>query len=356
MLLSQYISAQSIKVAITDHLTSQKLLTYNYQKYYLEGFDLEVIAAKKLGINYEYKTFFYEDPNVNIFEQVKKIKKWNPDIVVGPTFSSHFLLLKDQFTDTLVLSPYASANAVYQLPKNYYTLTVSATDSAKKSSEYIGQAFKPKTIFIFTDASCTFCVDFTNVFVSALKKKKNRIEQISFINDDIMNKQLDYKKLLKEYSKNDIIMLNTTGYHDELLISEISNSLQKNNVLYVVGDGWDMYNNWDIDNIKTNYTFNIFRVTPKVINPNSQLVKKFSKQYIQLYNNTPNAISFATFNTLNSVSDALKNYNCNLKNIKANILCSYQSAIKKNPGWHRPILHEVYEIKKGNEYFVTDIK
>jgi hypothetical protein len=349
IVLSQCINAQKIKIAIFEDLVP-RWFSNNYQKNYLSGINLEVNAAKKLGINYEYKTFF--SANTNIFEQVKEIKKWNPDVVIGPTFSTHFLLLKDQFTDILVLSPYASSDAVYEMPKNYYTLTSPATFKVKNTNK----KSKPIVGYIFTEVSCTFCVDFAKIIVAEFKKKNIKINQIEFIDDNLTNKQLDYKTLLKNHHENDIIILNTSGYQDELLISGISNNIKKSKIMYIVGDAWDMYNNWDTDNVKTNYTFNVVRITPKILHEDPATLQKFTKQYFKLYNKTPSAIAFATFNTLNSVSDVLKTYNCHLKNNKANILCSYQTAIKKNPQWHRPNIHEIYKIKIANGYFIIEIK
>ena len=349
MLLSQYISAQNIKVAILEDLVP-RWFSNNYQKNYLSGINLEVQTAKKHGINYKYKTFF--SANTNIFEQIKEIKKWNPDVVIGPTDSSHFLLLKDQFTDILVLSPYASSDAVFKMPNNYYTLTSPATFKVKKTSK----SSKPIVGYIFTEVSCAFCVDFAKVIVAEFKKKGIEINQINFIDDNLTNKQLDYKTVLKNHHENDIIILNTSGYQDELLISGISHNIKKSKIMYIVGDAWDMYNSPGTDTVKTNYTFNVVRITPKVVHEDRGPLQKFTKQYVQLYNKTPSAIAFSTFNTLNSISDALKNYNCNLKNVKANILCSYQSAIKKNPGWYRPNITEIYKIKIANGFFIIEIK
>lgn len=346
--------SQTIKVAIVDDLVP-KWASETYQMYYLNGIQVATDQAQKVDIKYQIKTFFYSDPAVNILGTINSVKNWQPDIVIGPRFSEHFLLLKSLFNNVLVLSPYATANDLYALPSNFYTLAIPADYSANKMVKYIKLKQKPRTVFIFTDITCKACGDLRNSLNKYLKLNHYSTQTIDFIDDNIINHQLNYLKIFNNYKDGDIIILNTTGYSAGILISEISNSIKRNNIRYLGGDGWGTFKDWDVAKIKTPYTYRAYRVTPKSININDPEVNNFSILYKKKFDEYPDAISYIAFNALNSVTDALAKYNCSIIIARDNILCSYRKAITLNLQWHRPVIHEVYEVKKSNESFIMDI-
>ncbi len=122
------------------------------------------------------------------------------------------------------------------------------------------------------------------------------------------------------------------------------------------GDSWGTYKDWDVAKIGTMYPYRALRITPKVVNINSKVVKKFNIAYLKQYKESPDAISYVTYNTLQSITDAMLGYNCHYIKIDDNILCSYKLAILKNVQWYRPIIHEVYEMTKHKDVFITDIE
>lgn len=345
--------ATPIKVAIVDNPLA-KWTSDKYRVYYMQGLYLAQREAKKLGIDYEFKEFSYEEPAINILKAVKDIKKWQPDIVIGPCASEHFLLLKDQFRDVLVLSPYATATKVYELPKNFYTLAVSSNFSANKTVKYI-QTFQPKRVFMFTDINCKACIDFAD----ALKKQMNLLHivnsDVDFIDSNLNLKQINYTNMFKNYKESsDLVVLNSTGYGAGVLMANISNTV-KVPVTYIGGDSWGTYKDWDIAKINTVYSYRALRVTPEVMSLRNKNVRDFYKRYTRQYHEEPDAISYVVYNTLWSVTDSILKYNCGIVENPSNLLCSYEKAVKQNPQWHRPITHEVYQITKKNESFIQII-
>ncbi|MFN8770904.1 MAG: hypothetical protein ACK5Z5_09720 [Neisseriaceae bacterium] len=347
--------ARTIRIAILDN-PLPKWTSSQYQKYYMNGVQIGINEAKNYGIYYQTKVFTYKYPAINIFPVVKKIESWNPDVVIGPRVSEDFLLLKNQFKNTLVLSPYATSNSVYSMPSNFYSLAVSASFSAGMMGKYIKNSFKPNIVYIFTDVACKTCADFAKSLTLYLVNNGISYTNIKFIDDNILNKKIDYKDIFKNYSLKDAIVLNCTGYSAGLLIAEISNSIKQQNIYYFGGDGWGTYRDWDIAKIDTKYKYHAIRITPKSINSNDNGVKTFIIQYKKLYSSSPDAISYITYNTIQSITDAVENYNCSLANERANVLCSYESAAKSSVQWHRPVTHEIYEMKRDYESFIGDIK
>lgn len=115
---------QSIKVAVLENLKFEKLSTDKYANDYMDGLLTAVDAAKKDGYAVEIQTFFYGKEPLAILKQIPEVKAWQPDIIIGPRSSSLFLMLKDQFSDVLVLSPFATATEVAALPDNFYSMTL----------------------------------------------------------------------------------------------------------------------------------------------------------------------------------------------------------------------------------------
>ena len=97
-------ASAAVKVAILDNLQREKLSSEKYQKDYLEGIEAAAKETLGLGLKIEWKTFFYGKEPLAILEKVKDLKKWDHDIVIGPHSSNHFLMLRNEFKDTLVLS------------------------------------------------------------------------------------------------------------------------------------------------------------------------------------------------------------------------------------------------------------
>jgi hypothetical protein len=114
--------------------------------------------------------------------------------VIGPRVSEHFLLLKNQFKNALVLSPYATATEVYKLPDNFYTLSVSAEYSADKTFEYM-QTFKPNRVFIFNDLECKTCADFGIALKNQLLLAGIKVVNVDFVGDNLKTRQIQYKKI-----------------------------------------------------------------------------------------------------------------------------------------------------------------
>jgi hypothetical protein len=353
LLFINNVSASSIKVAVLDNPLA-KWTSEKYRQYYLNGLNIAQIEANKLGITYEYKVFSYKEPAINIFSVVQDVKKWHPDIVIGPCASEHFLLLKEVFNSILVLSPYASATDVYKLPNNFYTLAVPAEFSANKTFKYM-QKLKPKHIYVFTDLECKACTDFINSLYRDSSKVKIKTIRVDFINSNLVLNQINYKNILRNYApSSDIVILNCTGYGAGVLMGNISNIIKKY-VTYIGGDSWGTYKDWSVAKIDTPYPYRALRITPMVVDLNSLSVKYFIKLYKKQYQESPDTIAYVMYNTLVSVTHALQKYNCHLIKNSDDVLCSYRSAILKNPRWHRPVVHEVYQITKTKELFITGI-
>ncbi|HMT02568.1 MAG TPA: hypothetical protein PKD00_04550 [Burkholderiales bacterium] len=117
-------NAAIIKIAILDGLKSAKIVSANYLLDYNKGLEVAALNAKLRGLTIEYKLFSYDKERLSILNQIQNVKDWQPDFIIGPRSSDEFVLLKPYFTNTLVISPIATAAVTENLPNNFYSMTL----------------------------------------------------------------------------------------------------------------------------------------------------------------------------------------------------------------------------------------
>src|SRR5207244_2785794 len=103
--------AATIRVAVLDALQSQKFASAKYEEDYFHGLQVAIDELAQAGLNVEVKRFIADKPPTAVLSHAKAIRTWRPDAIIGPRSSNRFLLLRNEFTDTLVLSPMATADA-----------------------------------------------------------------------------------------------------------------------------------------------------------------------------------------------------------------------------------------------------
>lgn len=344
--------AQTIRVAILDNpnMPAELKMWRQYEKSYLRGINTAKYVSKKKNVNIIYKTFFYGTDALDVLKEIPKVKAWHPDIILGPHYSNQFLLLKNYFKHTLVLSSYASDAAIDHLPDNFYSVFPPDKVTIKAMLDFIHHNFPKKNILLINRVDCKDCNDMS-ALIHKMYKNFNvnvKIKQNNFIgNSDNLE---DTKNLLKGYKKGDVIIILATNlYNYADLIAKITTTLHNRNPIFIsIEDNWGNWNNGLPISKNTNLKFTAYLVNPLFFNHRSLNFRIFYVNYFDLYANYPkDVVSYVTFMTLMSAIDASNQYPVTLKShlsMKQKILKSYLAALKHNQNWYRPTVYGVFQL------------
>lgn len=336
-----------LKLAVIDGLANIKefYASEQYKQSYLGGISIGIDEARKMGILIEPNFIFYHAKKLDIFRILPDVIKYDPDFIIGPRWSDQFLLLNGNFQKKLVISPFATADEVYEMPKNFYTLGVPNKILANYFYSFIQENFKKKP-FIIVQADCKNCVSISeklNIMYG------NEVATSYFLEKSAENTSLD--KLLKGYLPNTPIILLCTGYSAGIMMARIPDMLKQNNTVFIGGDDWGSWKAWDTGKVKSHYSYLGYHITPWSLDSEDKDVINFKKSFIKKYHFEPDNIAFVTYSTVISVAKALVQYPSEENNSDKMILNSYQSALNNNKNWFRPNKFSIYKVTEKGEIF-----
>lgn len=344
-----------VKIAIIDNLSNveDRYTSSKYVEYYLNGIDLAVKKAASKNIVIEYKKFFYSNvESLKIFEVLPEVNKWNPDIIIGPRWSDQFLLLKNSFKNIMVISPFATAEEIYKMPENFYSISPPSNYSAKAILSLKNKLFPGDNIFILTQADCKGCVDLSEKIAAENNNNKN-IKINFFLGKE--SESIDIEKTMIGYDKKSPIILAALGNSAGVLMARIANKFEIKNITFIGGDQWGGWKVWDVGKIKSRYEYQGFRISPWSTCIKNGAVDEFNQLYVMTYKEIPDNISYVGYQVINSIVDAIRLYPVEGKSSKEKALKSYQLALKNNPEWFRPSIFGVYHLDQKEEKFYTPL-
>lgn len=343
-------SNNNIRIAVVDNLMSQKFSSEKYVQDYMQGLKTAKMVARNSKLKIEYKTFFYSTEPMSILKQIKNIKKYNPNVIIGPRSSDNFLLLKDYFENILVLSPLASSDKIKNMPKNFYSLNFSDNFSAKIIVEFIKKDLNSNNIFVISEVDCVSCSSISNDIIeeyTEIYPKKFSLKK-KIISSEVGN--LNIEQLMKGYNQGAIIILPGTSFASGVLVSRINNYLKQKNLIFIGGDGWGEYSVSYVGKLQTTYPYKAYRISPSFINKDSQQYKVFKKNYFKKFKTFPpkDPITYEVYLTVMSVIDALPQ-DINKIVTKNYILKNYKKALLSNSYYFKPNFYEVNLITPSGE-------
>lgn len=344
-----------LRIAIIDNFHTQKLSSEKYATYYLNGITAAVFDAKTKGVVVQYKFFPFGKSPLSILKILPTVKSWKPDLIIGPRSSNYFLLLKTQFTNIMVLSPFATANAVAQLPKNFYSLTSPDIDKVKAISQFLNENYHTKNVFILAQADCSSCVDTSKEFTQHYSGVNPNIKIINHIvlMDHVKFQPLG--RLLGGYKHGDLIFLPDMSYQTAILMSRITDYL-KQSVTFLGDDNWGSWKDGMVGKIKAKYSYVGFRIIPWSLDDRSKSVTTFSNRYITFFKEKPDLISYIAYQTVRSAVFAITQYPvCKQRITSVCVLASYEKALTKNPNWFRPKYYYLYQVDSSAEKYIERI-
>ncbi len=157
--ISQKVYSQNLRIGIIDSFAYQKYVSANYEKYYMDGFNLAKEHALNKGVNIEFQIFRYQYDELSIMEAIKKLKIWKPDVIIGPRDSKSFLTLGRYIKDTLSISPFATSLKVKSLPVNFHSMTYLDDYTAKIFVNFLQKELQAKSIYSLVELDCQSCKD-----------------------------------------------------------------------------------------------------------------------------------------------------------------------------------------------------
>lgn len=346
-----------VKLAILDQLQSQKFSSEKYEKDYFDGIDVAVRVAKVRGIEIESKHFSYGREPLDILAEIPKIKEWNPDFIIGPRSSNKFLLLKDQFSDILVISPLATASTVSDLPDNFYSMTLPNEFATRAMVNFVKRDFPKRDVFMILESACKNCVDYGETFKKLFTEssKGRSVQEVRFA--DGTEETLDLKALLSGYQKGNIFLLPDTSYASGVLIPKISDLLATNGLVFLGGDDWGAWKSGYVGKVKSKYSYTAYRMGPWSLEDKSGEVTNFKKEFKKIKGvDTSDPISYISFRAVMSAVEATKKSELQKsKSVKNAILSDFKAANKKNSYWFRNPSYGIYKITQDGESFVGSI-
>lgn len=345
------ITPKILRVAILDNLKLSETLgvSFNYENIYLSGINIAVLAARKQGIDIEYKTFFYGANPLDVLRKVPEVQAWKPDIILGPHYSNQFLLLKKYFSDVLILSSYASDPALVNLPSNFYSICLPDDVVLKILSQFVYKKFADRNIHIISQADCKNCVDIANLFLIDYQHLDSSaiISEMHFVGNDINT--MNILNMIKGSKQDNLIFIEPLDYYMYLnMTSRIAEVLKSPNLVFVtVMDLWgdaDMLQKLILK--KSSIKYKAYRISPLLLDDVSdKKLQQFNQLYSEYYKKpATNAMAYITFLTVMSAVSALEQFPVKNRHLmmRERVLASYRKALQVDPNWFRPQQYGIY--------------
>lgn len=355
--VSAWASPTTLRVAILENLKIEKLSTDKYASDYLDGIKLAQEAAAKHGYKVEVQEFFYGKEPLAILEKLPEVLKWQPDLVIGPRTSSLFLLLKDHLQDVLVLSPFATASAVADLPKNFHSLTLPNSYFTQAAVNLVRENFPGRAIAPIVEIDCKNCMDFADEFEQRAAESKVVVRpRATYLKKNV--ETVDLAPLLGHVKDSDLLLVPNTSYTSGVIIPRVADHLKRRDLVVVGGDGWGDWTSSYVGKVKSAFPYEGFRVTPWSISGRGHRVRRFIVEYELAKGAAPTGpAGLLSYATLSAAVDVLPKggLKTGAAGVKTMLLNAFQEKVKIDPNYGRPTSYAIYKVTQNGESFVGEV-
>ncbi len=351
------IKNNELKVAILDNFHSQMLPSEKYVDYYMQGISMAVEEAQESGIHIICKNFTYGTNSLGILESLSNLKEWSPDLVIGPRSSNQFLLLKNQFKNILVLSPYATSSQVANMPKNFYSLTPPDSVSVSAFFSFLLTKYPEKNIFVLSQGDCESCSQIAKSISKKYPTVNPKVKTLEYSILQSQANQIDVGSVLRDFDfKNGIVILPDMAWLSSIMMFRITN-YAKMPVIFLGGDNWGGWKDGIVGKLAANYEYLAFRITPWSPDSTDPQTLKFKKAYLNKYHQEPDNISYIAYSTLSSVTAAIRKSpkNCVDRYSPSCVLEAYQNALNADENFFRSKTYYLYSVKTSGEKYLGPI-
>lgn len=345
-----------MKLAVLENLKLEKLSTDKYANDYWEGLNAAIATAKEDGIEIEMKAFIYEKEPLAILKQIPDVKAWNPDLIIGPRSSSLFLLLKDQFKDVLVLSPFATAEDIASMPENFYSLTFSNKYFTQAVVNLVAEKFKGKGVAPIGEVDCKNCMNFIEEFSSVAKSLKLEVrETVPFVSNAV--ETTPPEKLLVNYRPGDVILLPNTSYTSGTLVVKLADYLKDKSLVFIGGDGWGDWTTSYVGKLSSKNRYSAYRVTPWSLDAKDERITSFLKNFKRHRHTEPTgAGSLLSYATLTAAIATIAPDQLQKDQSPRQLIWeSFRKRRRLDPNYARPKKYVVYKVTQDGEKFDGEV-
>lgn len=343
-------AVEVVKVAVLDNLQSEKLATARYIEDYKDGLILGNAIARESKVDYDVRYFLFNDKDMA--PEILKIKKWKADVIIGPRSSEFFILLKDQFKDTLVISPFATAVAVSSLPLNMYSLSPDNSETIDMLVDFTQSNFPGRRVFQIVQADCGNCTDSSEQLMKSVKNLKLPLaDKVSFL-FAAQAELIPMEKLLEGYKKDDIIFLPNTSYVSGVLAGRIADHLKLRELNFLGCTGWGDWAVGNFGKFRSPFYYQGFRVVSWSVKFKDAETLRFQSLFKKIHSAAAEVnvtrINFSLMEGLTEIAVKVKSRGerVNRDSLLAEFL-KLRSHVK-NP-W-RPSRYGVFKVNQQGEY------
>lgn len=199
---------------------------------------------------------------------------------------------------------------------------------------------------------CENCVDLSEQEKEIIGDKIP-YQEFKFVNNTLDS--LDINMLKKIYSKNTTILLFSNGYASGILIKKVINLLKTNDIIFLGGDDWGSFKDWNVGKLHVIYPYKIFHIISWSLDSDEIGVVKFKNEYLDEYGYYPDNVSLAAYQSVMSIINSFLDYGYCGENKKNIVLNSFLKAKKLNENWFRPYKFYIYSVSEKNEKFIMAI-
>lgn len=345
-----------LRVAILENLTFERLSTDKYAADYLDGIDAAVLEAKKRGYQLTIEKFFYDKEPLAIFKTIPIVEGWQPDLVIAPRSSNFFLMLRDHFKDTLVISPFATANGVAEMPNNFYSMTLPNSYFTQAAVNLVLDKFPGKSVAPIIEIDCKNCVDFADEF-SRIASDHGIVmrDRQNFLSKN--SETVGLSSLLSKVAGDDILLIPNTSYASGAMIPRLADHLKRPELIVIGGDGWGDWSSSYVGKVRSSYLYAGYRLTPWSFDLKDSVLTRFKQSFRETHRREPTGIaSLMAYNALSSVINTLPDQGLKEHVYKRKaILATFLKRVQTTPHYGRPARYGIYKVTQDGEIFIGDV-
>lgn len=353
---TSFATPSEFRVAIVENLKFEKLSTDKYANDYLDGITAATQEAKARGYNVTVKNFFYDKEPLAVLKVLPDVDAWNPDLVIGPRSSTFFLMLKDHFKDVLVLSPFATATAVSEMPSNFYSMTLSNSYFTRAVVNLAAERFPNRAVAPIVEVDCKNCMDFADEFTRFAKEDGIAVRtKATYLNKNA--ETTDVSALTGEVRETDILLVPNTSYSSGAIIPRLADHLQRKDLVVIGGDGWGDWSASYVGKVKSKFPYAGYRLTPWSFDVKDKRHDRFFKAFRDAKATAPTGTaSLLSYHTLSVALDLLPAKAAKGgPALRGTVLRNFQDKVKQDPNFERPTKYALYKVTQEGESFVGEV-
>lgn len=262
--------------------------------YFYEGILLAVDSLKQAGYKIDMHVFDTEKSNSKMNEIVLELNKLNPDLILGPVYSSEYRILMENLSNKQipVVYPLSARSENFGQNPNFLQVNISFASLIEKMTYWVADQRLSANII---------CLKFLQNALDDEQTQKDRAEKkmwierletlpgVRFYNWDFQGEMLEGLKLMLSEGQENILILPTSRETDLSKILPVLSLLKDAYKITVVGfPDWQNFTSLDHENF---YKLNVKIFTYSYADHYSDGAKNFAAKYREYFDSEPHTLT-----------------------------------------------------------------